>query len=296
MTRISSTSIAARLLGEIQLSRQRLFETQERVASGLQLTRPAHDPAGVNKLLLMRTSLDQNEQYRRNITVAGSDLSVTESAYEQLGRVLQRAVELATQGANGTVGATERANIATEVSELLTEAIAIGNRNHAGRFIFAGHQTDTTPFVPDVAAAPTVVSYAGDAGLVKREVALGVLVDGNVAGSQGFPAVFSALLQLRDDLLANDQAAVNAGTSAINAALDTVLQLRSEIGSRVRRIELADERLLDEEVMVQGLISQIEDADFAESLVQLQLRETAYQAALGSAGRALNLSLLEFLR
>ena len=48
--------------------------------------------------------------------------------------------------------------------------------------------------------------------------------------------------------------------------------------------------------MVESLISQIEDADFAESLVQLQLRETAYQAALGSAGRALNLSLLEFLR
>ena len=44
MTRISSTSIASRLLAEIQLSRQRLFETQERVASGLQLTRPAHDP------------------------------------------------------------------------------------------------------------------------------------------------------------------------------------------------------------------------------------------------------------
>ena len=171
MTRISTNSIAMRILSEIQLSRQRLFETQERVASGLQITRPAHDPPGVNKLLLMRASLEQNEQYQRNITVAGSDLAITESSYDQLGRVLQRAVELAVQGANGTIGAAERANIATEVAELLTEAIAIGNRNHAGRYVFAGHQTDAPPFVPDVVAAPTVVNYVGDSGLVKREVA-----------------------------------------------------------------------------------------------------------------------------
>lgn len=68
------------------------------------------------------------------------------------------------------------------------------------------------------------------------------------------------------------------------------------VGAKMRRIELTDERLLDEETMVRGLISQVEDADLVEGIVQLRQRETAYQTALGAAGRALNLSLMGFPR
>ena len=136
---------------------------------------------------MMRTSLDLNEQYRRNITIARSDLEVTESAYEQLGSVLQRAVELAMQGANSTIDASDRRDIALEVSQLLTEAIALGNSSQAGRYLFAGHQTGTVPFVPDVAATPTVVNYVGDTGLVRREVSQGELVESNITGNRGSP-------------------------------------------------------------------------------------------------------------
>lgn len=294
--RISDGQITARLLQEVQASRSRLFEVQERVSTGLRMHRPADDPPGVNKLIMLRTSLDRNDQYRRNITVARSDLEVTESAYDRLGSVLQRAYELAVQGANGTIDGADRAGIALEVAQLLTEAIALGNTSHAGRYLFGGHQTGTSPFVPDVAAAPTVVNYVGDAGLVQREIAQGQLVDSNVVGSRGFPDVFTALMTLRDNLLANDQAAVGADVNAVSNALDGMLTLRSEVGVNVSRVDRADERLLDEEAMVKSLISEIEEADFAESIVQLQLRETAYQAALGSAGRALDLSLMQFLR
>ena len=294
--RISSGQITSRLLQEIQASRLRLFEVQERVSTGRQIRRPADDPPGVNKLIMMRTSLDLNEQYRRNITIARSDLEVTESAYEQLGGVMQRAVELAMQGANSTIDASDRADIALEVSQLLTEAIALGNSSHAGRYLFAGHQTGTVPFVPDVVATPTVVNYVGDTGLVRRELSQGALVESNITGNRGFPAVISALIQLRDNLLANNQAAVGADVDVVNSSLEGMLTLRSEVGVKMSRIELADERLLDEEVMVQGLISEIEEADFAEGIVQLQQRETAYQAALSSAGRALSLSLMQFLR
>ena len=96
--RISSGQITARLLQEIQLSRARLFDTQEKVSSGLELTRPADDPPAVNRLIMMRTSLDLNDQFRRNITIARSDLEVSESAFAQITSVLQRASELALQG------------------------------------------------------------------------------------------------------------------------------------------------------------------------------------------------------
>ena len=140
------------------------------------------------------------------------------------------------------------------------------------------------------------MNYNGDTGLVRREIARGELVESNITGDRGFPDVFAALIQLRDNLLADDQAAVGNDVTAIDSSLSTMLTLRGEVGVKMSRVEHADERLLDEEAMTKSLVSQIEEADFAESIVQLQQRETAYQAALTSAGRALNLSLMQFLR
>ena len=48
--------------------------------------------------------------------------------------------------------------------------------------------------------------------------------------------------------------------------------------------------------MLQGLLSREQDADMAQTVVELQMRETALQASLAAAGRALSLSLLDFLR
>ena len=45
--------------------------------------------------------------------------------------------------------------------------------SYAGRRVFAGHQTQTVPFVEDVPGAATVVTYQGDAGSVRREIGPG---------------------------------------------------------------------------------------------------------------------------
>ena len=294
--RISSNMVTARVMDEIQNSRRRLFETQQQVSSGLRINRPADDPRGVRQLLLERTSLEQSGQYRRNIGVGASELESSESALVTVNDFMQRAIELSVQGANGTIGALERNEIALEVSELLKQAISVGNTQRAGRYIFSGLETRTAPFVPDDPNTPTLVTYAGDSGSTDREISRGVRVGTNITGNRGFPAVFQTLIQLRDNLLANNATAIGNDATALTSALDTIHELRSEIGSKVRRIESAEERLLDQEVLAHGVISNIEDADLAEGIVQLQLRETAYQAALGAAGRALNLSILEFLR
>ena len=48
--------------------------------------------------------------------------------------------------------------------------------------------------------------------------------------------------------------------------------------------------------MLDGLLSNEQDADLVQSVVDLQTRETALHAAAREAWSALNLSLLDFLR
>ena len=69
-----------------------------------------------------------------------------------------------------------------------------------------------------------------------------------------------------------------------------------EVGAKMNRVQTGITRLEDEHTMLQTLVSNEQDVDLAQSIVELQAKETTLQAALGAAGRALNLSLLEFLR
>ena len=43
------------------------------------------------------------------------------------------------------------------------------------------------------------------------------------------------------------------------------------------------------------MVSEIEDIDLAESIMDMQLQEVAYQAALSASSRALQPSLVDFL-
>ena len=293
--RISSNTVSLRMIEQIQQGQRALFSVQERVASGKRLNRPADDPQGTSQVMAQQTALELNAQYQRNADVANSELAVSEQALTSMTAVLQRVQELATQAANSTIGAAERQQIAQEVNQLLGEAVNIGNSRYAGRYIFAGHRTGAAPFVPDVSGYPGAINYVGDNGELRRELAQGDRLTTNLTGDR-LSGIYTTLIDLRDNLMANDVPAVAADSATVSARMDETLSLRSEIGTRVRRVETALEQLGDAEQLSRTLISDIEDADLAYEIVDLQRREVALTAALGATGRALNLSLLDFLR
>ena len=294
--RVSNNSVTARLIQQVQDSRRLLAQAQERTGSGLRINRPSDDPTGTGRVMALKTAIEQAQQYQRNSDLALSDLTVTEASLSSLSDVLQRARELAVQAANGSIGASERQQVALEVSQLITQATAIGNTANGGHYIFAGQKTATVPFVPDSATTPTVVTYAGDTNNINREIARGDRIAVNITGDRVFPGIFADLITFRDHLTANNATAIATDADNVGARLDQTLELRSEVGAKMNRVETGQQRLTDEEAMLKGLVSNEQDADLAQSIVELQARETTLQAALGAAGRALNLSLLDFLR
>lgn len=292
--RVSNQQMAARLLSQLALTQRRLLGAQERVATGRRIARPSDDPIGAARVMATRTELDRSQQYGRNISIALSELVATESALARLADVLARANELAVQAANASVGGPERALIAEEVAVLITEAIEVGNTSHAGHYIFAGQLTSTAPYSPDNPTTPTVVTYQGDTGRIDREVAEASRLSINITGNR--MQYFATLITFRDNLLANDATAIANDPAALEVQLDNAIALRAEIGASTQRAEAAASRLFDEEVRLRTLIFEIEEVDLSQAIVELQMSETAYQAALGVAGRMFNLSILDFLR
>jgi flagellar hook-associated protein 3 FlgL len=61
------------------------------------------------------------------------------------------------------------------------------------------------------------------------------------------------------------------------------------------RMEIKENILQDMDIANTERLSKIEDADIPEAIIDLKAKEVAYQAALASAAKVLNVSLVDYL-
>jgi flagellar hook-associated protein 3 FlgL len=77
---------------------------------------------------------------------------------------------------------------------------------------------------------------------------------------------------------------------------DLLLEVRAENGAKTNRLEAALGRLTQLEESVTDQLSKTEDADIAETLIELNSQTAAYQAALRAGASIVQTSLMDFLR
>jgi flagellar hook-associated protein 3 FlgL len=207
---------------------------------------------------------------------------------------VRRARDLALQGANqGSVGPVARDALAIEVEGLRKELLAQSNTTYLDRPVFGG-------ITPGNDAYDATGTYVGTLGDVNRRIADGVVVkvdvDGPTVFGSGASSVFAELDALSTALRAGDQAGISSSIAALNSRLDTVTSARTAAGTRFQRLEQAELTAADAELSLKNHLSTVENADLAQSAVELQLQEVAYQAALSATSRVIQPSLLDFLR
>lgn len=114
------------------------------------------------------------------------------------------------------------------------------------------------------------------------------------AGAQ-VDGLFTSLLRLRDALLADDPAAMDAAFRASEVAREKLLDARGEVGARVAGLELTRNRLDLEKTELEKLRGSTQDVDIAEAATRFQIQSSILQASLAAAARILETSLLNFL-
>ncbi|MFN2364471.1 MAG: flagellin, partial [Halarsenatibacteraceae bacterium] len=71
---------------------------------------------------------------------------------------------------------------------------------------------------------------------------------------------------------------------------------RAEIGAKMNRLDLTQSRLEEQEINFESLKSDNEDVDIAETIMNLRMQESVYQASLATGARIMQPTLLDFLR
>nr|WP_269437562.1 flagellin [Arthrobacter zhangbolii] len=82
----------------------------------------------------------------------------------------------------------------------------------------------------------------------------------------------------------------------IDAAANTVLREHSALGVRHAATLKAKDTLADQSISLETRRSGIEDLDTAKVILDMKLQEVAYQSALAVTARALQPTLMDFLR
>ena len=79
-------------------------------------------------------------------------------------------------------------------------------------------------------------------------------------------------------------------------AQNHLLTKTSEIGGRVRRLDLLEARYEQDAINYERMRSDAEDVDMAEVILYLKMAEAVYQAALSAGARIIQPTLMDFLR
>jgi flagellar hook-associated protein 3 FlgL len=294
--RVTNSMLTNNFLRNLNNNLNRLEKLQNRL-HGKRISAPSDDPVGLVYALRMRANISGLEQYLGNVEDAVAWLKQTDSALESATEILHRAKDLALYGASQTLEKSSLDALAKEVDQLVQEMVQVGNTNFSGRYIFAGNKTDQPPF--DAAGV-----YLG--GFKERELEIGVdiLIPYSItgdkifggAGQSGVQDLHGLLHRLRDALDGSSGESSGDVLGDLDAALDQLLNSRAEVGARVNRLDLVKNRLDESHLNFTELLSQMEDADLAETVIHLKSQENVYRASLAAGARIIQPSLVDFLR
>lgn len=296
MTRITQLMTTRSILADLQTVANQLDQTQRKIASGKELTRPSDNPFAVARALDYRSELAVNEKHQDNVAEADAWQSITDVALARIGDFARRARDLVIQAANDTVGPAGRAAIALEIDTIAESIKSEANAQYAGRYVFSGSATLTAPYTPGGADA-----FNGNSEAITREIGPGVQIQVNsvTAGviGDGSTGLIGALRQIAVSLNANDGDALrNTDLQTLTVASDALQNERAVVGARTNRLGAASGRLEELEEVSRRLLSETEDADIAETLIRYSQQQSAYHSALRAGAQIMQSSLIDFLR
>ncbi|OGH60303.1 MAG: flagellar hook-associated protein 3 [Candidatus Lindowbacteria bacterium RIFCSPLOWO2_12_FULL_62_27] len=190
--RIATDSIYANVLRNLQKNQTELDRLNQQISSGRLFRFPHEEPVKAAQSMQLRTDILRLKKFNDNIGEAKGVLEASDAALSNAVDLLQRAREIAIQGATGTLTESDRSHLALEVEQVLEEMVSAANSEFEGKFIFSGSETlnetfNESPFVVDRVGGHIVkVKYKGDRQDRLRQIAEGKFISASVPGNKVF--------------------------------------------------------------------------------------------------------------
>lgn len=291
--RVTQRLLMERSLTALNTGAGRLGRSQEQLSTGRLINRPSDSPTGTKAAMRLREQMSAGTQYARNASDGLAVLGRTDNTLQSMSDQVRRARDLIVQGAStGSAGLDARTALTAELSQIRESLLTMANTQHMGRSLFGGTSDSPVAFQADG-------TFVGDTNEVERTVGEGLTVQVNTTGPDAFAVGADNLFAVMTDTITRMTAApdqLGDSLTRLDAVADKMRTALADVGTRYGRVETAAATLTDVSVTNSAALSEVENIDLAKAVVDLQMQEVAYQAALGATARVLQPSLLDFLR
>ena len=310
--RVSTNAFSNNFLYEIQNLESQQSTLQGQATSGLKVTLPEDNPGVMDQVLNLQTQASANTQYQSNITQVQNSATSASDALNSLQTLVEQAGEIATD-ANGVNSPTQLSTYATQVGQLIQQALQVANTQDAqGNYIFAGTDNGSAPFsaATDANGNVTGVTYNGNTSVAQSEIAPGLTVtaqnpgenntgsgtEGVFADSRTGADIFSHLIALQQDLTSGNTGDISSSVGpALTKDEDHVVGQISGNAVLQSTLESAGTVATQNATGLDSQMSNDTSADLATTLTQLSQTQTAYEAALESGQMVMQTSLINYL-
>jgi flagellin len=235
----------------------------QRLSSGMRINSAADDAAGLAIKENLNAQVKSFSVAERNSNNAISMAQTAESALGQVGSILTRMRELAVQGANGDLGATDRGYLDTEFQSLRSEITRISDST-----IFNSKQLLS-------GAATTITFQVGINNTTSDRIDVSF-------GGVDLTALGLAATNVAGATAASSQAAI----TSLDSAIGTVSSRRAGFGASMNRLSTTVSNLQSMRTNMSAAHSRIADVDVAEETASMARNQVLSQAAVSVLSQA----------
>lgn len=276
-----------------------LANSRERLTTGLQINKAEDNAAGYSISTKLKSRVAGLEQSLQNVGDAKSVLDITESSFDIVMDSLIEMKSLATQAANGTLGATERGYIGDQIEAIGADINEIANQTvYQGTELLNGtdnsgsltltfqtgeRTTDTLTSSISAVNVGELFAASGDASLGATIAAGGATAAGGAITVTAATASTQGTFTFATDATAADY---NAFISAVDTAIDTMASNVNDIGINQKSLSLREDILSESISATESAKSRILDTDFANEQsesIRLQILQQTATSALAQA-------------
>ncbi|SFJ45697.1 flagellar hook-associated protein 3 FlgL [Halobacillus dabanensis] len=292
--RVTQNMLSNNMLRNLSDSYANMGKYQEQLSTGKKISRPSQDPVVAMKGINYRQQVTEVEQFQRNIGEVHNWMDNSDSALDKATQAMQRVRELTVQASNDTYDEGQRENIAKEIRQLKEHIGTIANTKVNDKYIFNGSNTTEAPFDMND------LEGSGPPGNdpVSIEVSSGVKLQTNITPGNVFNQELFEDLESFASALEGDTTEGELGDfiETFDGHIGNIVNERADLGARMNRVELIEDRLESQKVSATKMMSDNEDADIEKVITDLKTQESVHRAAMGVGARIIQPTLMDFLR
>jgi flagellar hook-associated protein 3 FlgL len=288
--RVTNKMMADNVTAQLFRQREQMVKTQESIVTGKRVNRPSDDPVEISSILSYRNTISSLDQYNENISKAKSYINSVDDVLGTVSDLLGNAKNIAYDS-----NPDMRAEMAEQVAAIRDQVLQMANYQIGGKYLFSGDTTQTAPY------DSTTWQYNGDAGtkdtVVGENMQVSMTADGrSIFGPDG-ANVFDILNNLESALTASPvvESNITDQISNLQSAVDRITTVRSRNAGIYKRLEATENHNNYFKVNVQDMLSNSQDADVTEAIIDFQQQQTTYESTLSSSSMIIQKSLIDFL-